>query len=262
MSEAVPILMYHEVTPTPIAGYRKYTVTPAELATQLAWLRKRGYASIDLDALDAAWRGERTMPRRPVVITFDDGSRDCLEHAVPALVAHGFTATFFIVAGLVGGTTRWLPAEVGFELPTADWPTLRAAEQAGMRCEAHSVSHPRLALVDDERCRDELVRGRALLEDGLGHAVRHLAYPFGSQSPRTRELAREAGYLTACTTHEALATPRDDRLGLPRVPVLGTEGMREYRHRVRSARPIGPLHARVQRLAHGLGALGRRRPPA
>lgn len=262
MSDAVPILMYHEVTPTPIEGYRKYTVTPTELATQLAWLQRRGYASVDLDALHAAWRGERALPRRPVVITFDDGSRDCLEHAVPALLAHGFTATFFIVAGLVGSTTRWLPAEQGFELPTADWSALRAAEQAGMRCEAHSVSHPRLALVDDDRCRDELVRGRTLLEDGLGRAVRHLAYPFGSQSDRTRELAREAGYLTACTTHEALATPRDDRLGLPRVPVLGTEGMREYAHRVRSARPIGPIHARVQRLAHRIGAVARRRPPA
>lgn len=262
MSAAVPILMYHEVTPTPIERYRKYTVTPAELAMQLAWLRRRGYASVDLDALDAAWRGARALPRRPVVITFDDGSRDCLEHAVPALVAHGFTATFFIVAGLVGATTRWLPAERGIELPTADWPTLRAAEQAGMRCEAHSVTHPRLALVDDDRCRDELARGRALLEEGLGRAVRHLAYPFGSQSPRTRELAREAGYVTACTTHEALATSRDDRLGLPRVPVLGTEGMREYAHRVRSARPVGAIEARVQGLAHRLGAVARRRPPA
>ena len=262
MSGAVPILMYHEVTPTPIERYRKYTVTPAELATQLAWLLRRGYASVSLDALHAAWNGESALPRRPVVITFDDGSRDCLEHAVPALLASGFTATFYIVAGVVGSTTRWLPAERGIELPTADWPALRAAEQAGMRCEAHSVSHPRLALLDDDRCRDELVRGRALLEDRLGRSVRHLAYPFGSQSPRTRELAREAGYVSACTTEEALATPGDDRLGLPRVPVLGTEGMREYAHRVRSARPIGAVQARVQKLAHRLGAVARRRPPA
>lgn len=259
MSTRVPILMYHEVTPTPVERYRKYTVTPAELAAQLAWLRSRRYTSVDLDAVRAAFLGERALPARPVVITFDDGSRDCLEHAVPALLAHGFTATFFIVGGLVGSTTRWLPAEVGFELPTADWATLRAAEREGMRCEAHSVTHPRLARVDDDHARDELVRGRALLEEGLGHAVRHLAYPFGSNSPRTRELAREAGYLTACTTHEALATPRDELLALPRVPILGTEGMREYRHRVRTARPVGAVRAGVQGLARRLGAARRNR---
>jgi len=129
-----------------------------------------------------------------------------------------------------------------------------------MRCEAHSVTHPRLARVDDEQARDELVRGRALLEQGLGHAVRHLAYPYGSNSPRTRELAREAGYLTACTTDEALAAPGDDLLGLPRVPILGTEGMREYAHRVRSARPVGALRASIQGLRFRLGAVARRRP--
>ena len=102
MSARVPILMYHEVTPTPVERYRKYTVTPAELASQLAWLRSRRYTSVDLDAVHAAFRGQGKLPPRPVVITFDDGSRDCLEHAVPALLAHGFTATFFIVGGLVG----------------------------------------------------------------------------------------------------------------------------------------------------------------
>ena len=260
MSVAVPILMYHEVTPTPVERYRKYSVTPDELAAQLAWLRERAYTSVDLDALHAGFLGERLLPPRPVVISFDDGSRDCLQHAVPALLAHGFTATFFIVGGLVGSTTRWLPAELGFELPTADWPILRDAERVGMRCEAHSVSHPRLAQVSDEQARDELVRGRALLEEGLGHPVRHLAYPFGSNSERTRELAREAGYVTACTTHEALATPRDELLALPRVPIVGTEGMREFAHRVRSARPVGALRARIDGLARRLGAVARRPP--
>ena len=259
MSLRVPILMYHEVTPAPVERYRKYTVTPAELAAQLAWLRSRRYTSVDLDTVYAAFRGEGSLPARPVAITFDDGSRDSLEHAVPALLAHGFTATFFIVAGCIGSTTRWLPAERGIELPTADWPMLRDAERQGMRCEAHSVSHPRLASVDDDRAREELARGRELLEDGLGHPVRHLAYPFGSNSPRTRELAREAGYLTACTRHESLATPRDELLALPRVPILGTEGMREFRSRVRSARPVGALRAGVQRLTRRRGP-ARRKP--
>jgi peptidoglycan/xylan/chitin deacetylase (PgdA/CDA1 family) len=131
-----------------------------------------------------------------------------------------------------------------------------------MRCEAHSVTHPRLATVSDDQARDELARGRAILEDGLGRAVRHLAYPFGSNSARTRDLAREAGYETACTTHEGLAGAGDDPLGLPRVPVVGSEGMREFTHRVRSARPIGPLQASVQSIRRRLGAAMRRRPPA
>ena len=249
----VPILMYHEVAPHPAPAYRRFTVTPGELAQQLEWLRARGYVTVGMDDVHAAWRGERALPRRPIVITFDDGGRACLEHAVPALVARGFTAMFYVVAGVIGGPMRWLRAEVGLELPAADWATLRAAEQAGMRCEAHSVSHPRLARIPPEECLQELVRGRAMLEDGLGREVRHLAYPFGSTSAATREMAREAGYLTGCTTEESLASPADDLLALPRVEIVGTEGMREFRHRVRSARPIGRLHAAALGVARRLG---------
>lgn len=260
MTVAVPILMLHEVSAHPDPRYRKYTLTPRELEQRLDWLRTKGYESVGMDDLLAAWRGDRALPARPVVITFDDGGRDCLEHAVPALVQRGYTATFFIVAGAVGGAMRWLRAEIGFELPAADWPVLRAAEAAGMQCEAHSVTHPRLATVSADGCRDELTRGRAMLEEGLGHAVRHLAYPFGSHSAETIALAREAGYLTACTTEEALATPAHDLLTLPRVPVLGTEGLGEFAHRVRTAQRAGPLRLKLEQVARRLGHSSGRPP--
>ncbi|PYP75338.1 MAG: polysaccharide deacetylase [Gemmatimonadetes bacterium] len=253
MSDAVPILMYHEVSARPDPRYRKYTLMPQEFEQQLDWLRAHGYESVSMDDVLAARRGERMLPARPVAITFDDGGRDCLENAVPALVQRGYAATFYIVAGVVGGPMRWLNAEIGFELPAADWPTLRAAEASGMHCEAHSVTHPRLAKVSADACRDELTRGRAMLEEGLGHAVRHLAYPFGSYSAETIALAREAGYLTACTTDEALAAPAHDPLALPRVPVLGTEGRREFAHRVRTSQRAGPLQLRLERIARRFG---------
>ena len=188
MTQPVPILMLHEVSARPDPRYRKYTLTPRELDDRLDWLRANGYESVGMDDLLAARRGERALPAHPVVITFDDGGRDCIEHAVPALIQRGFTATFYIVAGVVGAPMRWLRAEIGFELPAADWPALRAAEAAGMSCEAHSVTHPRLALVSAEDCRSELTRGRAMLEEGLGHPVRHLAYPFGSHSAETTSI--------------------------------------------------------------------------
>ena len=261
MTDAVPILMLHEVSSRPDPRYRKYTLTPRELEQRLDWLRAKGYESVSMDDVFAARRGERALPTRPVAITFDDGGRDCLDHAVPALVQRGCTATFFVVAGVVGGPMTWLRAEIGFELPAADWPALRAAEAAGMHCEAHSVTHPRLATVSGDACRDELTRGRAMLEEGLGHPVRHLAYPFGSHSAETIALAREAGYLTACTTEEALATPAHDLLALPRVPVLGTEGLGEFAHRVRTAQRAGPLRLQLERVARRLG-LPSGRPPS
>jgi peptidoglycan/xylan/chitin deacetylase (PgdA/CDA1 family) len=261
MTTSVPILMYHEIAAEPDARYRKYTLTPRELERQLDWLQACGYRAVTMDDVLAAWRGERALPPRPVAITFDDGGADCLAHAVPALAQRGFTATFYVVAGVVGSSMRWLRQEIGFELAAADWPALRDAEQAGMRCEAHSVSHPRLARVDAASCRDELARGRAMLEDGLGRAVRHLAYPFGSFSQETRDIAKETGYATACTTLESIASSTDDLLALPRVPVLGTETFSEFTHRVRTARRASPMQLRLENVARRFG-LSKRRPPS
>ena len=254
MTAAVPILMYHEVSARLDPRYRKYTLTPQELERQLDWLRANDYRTVTMDDVLAAWRGARVLPAKPVAITFDDGGRDCIEHAVPALALRGFTATFYIVAGVVGGPMRWLRQEVGFELQAADWPALWEAEKAGMHCEAHSITHPRLGSVDAATCRDELARGRAMLEDGLGHAVTHLAYPFGSYSDEARAIARDTGYQTACTTVEEIASSaKDDLFALPRVPVVGTESFREFTHRVRTAQRAGGLQLRLERVAERFG---------
>src|SRR4029078_1682017 len=46
-------------------------------------------------------------PRRKLVLTFDDGTADFLEHALPVLQEFHFSATLFIVAGLIGGQRSW-----------------------------------------------------------------------------------------------------------------------------------------------------------
>ena len=71
------------------------------------------------------------MPRRPVVITFDDGFQGCADYAVPVLRTHGFTAMFYLVAGLMGATSRWLRPELGMELALMSWDTARSLAAEG-----------------------------------------------------------------------------------------------------------------------------------
>jgi len=92
---------------------------------------------------------------------------------------------------------------------------------------AHTVSHPLLAKVPDTRLRTELFQSRRILEDKLQRDVHHLAYPYGTAEavgPREFEVAAEAGYRTAVTTHpEVLTEPDAHRLlQLPRINVDGT----------------------------------------
>jgi peptidoglycan/xylan/chitin deacetylase (PgdA/CDA1 family) len=234
----VPVLMYHEVSPSPHAAFRRYTVTVREFTRQMRWLATFGYQAIDMDTLVRARLGQAPLPKRPVVITFDDGFQGCADHAVPVLQAHKLTAVFYLVAGLMGKTSRWMLPEVGVELSLMSWETARALAAEGFQLGAHSVTHPRLAGLDPARCRAELVDGRSRLEDELGRPAVHLAYPFGSYDEAVQAFAVEAGYLTACSTRPGLSGPDDDLLALRRVTIYGRHSLLDFVSRLRTGRAV------------------------
>jgi peptidoglycan/xylan/chitin deacetylase (PgdA/CDA1 family) len=96
----IPVLLYHGV------GYRKdlYTVTPTELATQLALLGRLGYHTISTGQY-LAWReGESVaLPSRPILITFDDGDFDSYRGADQILAEYHMRATIFVIVSAVQG---------------------------------------------------------------------------------------------------------------------------------------------------------------
>ncbi len=219
----------------PAATFARYTVTARAFSAQMRWLAVARYTPLTMDGLLDGWSGRRALPERPVVITFDDGFHDCFEFAVPALLRHGFTAVFYLVAGLVGQTSRWTLPFCGVAFPLMDWATARRLLAAGMECGAHTMTHPALAGRPAAECQEELVESRRLLEDRLGQEIRHFAYPFGSVDAAVRAAADAAGYLSACTTAKGLAAVGDDRLMLRRVPVYGGDSLLDFVCRLRTA---------------------------
>jgi peptidoglycan/xylan/chitin deacetylase (PgdA/CDA1 family) len=200
----------------------------------MRWLAAFGYQAIDMDAVVRARLGQGLLPKRPVLITFDDGFQGCADYAVPVLRAHEFTAVFYLVTGLMGGTSRWLLPELGLELSLMSWETARALAAEGFQCGAHTVTHPRLASLDPARCRAELVDARRRLEDELGRPALHLAYPFGSYDPGVQGIAAEAGYVTACSTRAGLSGADDDLLALHRITIYGRDSLFDFACRLRS----------------------------
>jgi peptidoglycan/xylan/chitin deacetylase (PgdA/CDA1 family) len=236
LRRGVPVLMYHLVSDEVPPSFDGYTVTPSQFAAQVRALSRLGARSISPEELRVAHQEGRRLPRRSVVITFDDGFRDCLRHAAPVLQEAGFRATMYVVAGLLGKTSRWLRREGLEHLPLISSGEARELEQAGIDCQSHSFSHPRLAELSTTDITRELSLSRRVLEDELGHAVRHLAYPHGSHDARVRAEAAEAGYLTGFTTRPGKAVSYDDVLALPRVKVEGRRGSPDFLARLATGR--------------------------
>lgn len=226
--------MYHSVAPGSHPRFSKYTVDVKSFEAQMRWLSGRRFTTITPDDLSTAAERAR-ISSRAVLITFDDGFQSCFDYALPILDAYGFTATFYVVAGLIGSSSRWLFAERGCEFPLAAWSDLRRAQARGFHVGSHTLTHPRLPVIAEEACRFELQESRRLLEDGLGRAVRHLAYPFGSYNPQVRRMAEEAGYATACSVRIGLSGEDDDPLALHRVPVCGQDSLMDFICRLQTA---------------------------
>ena len=106
-----------------------------------------------------------------------------------------------------------------------NWDELRElAAHPMVEIGAHTVSHPRLVWLDEERCRLELTESRLELEAELGRPVVSVAYPHGSERDvpaGISKLARDSGYIIGFTTIPRHLNARDgDRLlTLPRVGI-------------------------------------------
>ena len=203
----VPILMFHEVLPDDTAHLPPYAVTRSGLRAILSDFASRGYSAGTLD--DVIHRhgfaenggGTPTAKGKQVVITFDDGTRDFLDNALPVLQETGFTATLFIVAGMVGGKRTWhaLPGQPNLaQVPLMDADELRTLHNRGFTIGSHSVAHPLLNTLSDKDAREELARSRSILTEMIGQPIKWFAYPYLAATETTKKLANESGYWGAC----------------------------------------------------------------
>ena len=222
MTTFLPILMYHQIDAAPPRGtpLRGLTVTPGSFARQMALLRLLGYRGVSMSELEPYLRGEKTG--KVVGLTFDDGFRNNLEHALPVLQRHGFSATCYVLSDPFEGRNAWDEAKGMPQKPLFTPDDMRAWVAGGMEIGAHTRHHADLTTLDEDGARDEIAGCKRELEAITGREVRHFCYPYGNYRPEHRELVRSAGYVTATTTERARARPEDDPFELPRVTITRT----------------------------------------
>jgi peptidoglycan/xylan/chitin deacetylase (PgdA/CDA1 family) len=249
----VPILMYHKIgtmNDTP------WWVTREDFEAHLAALKSEGYQSILPSELAAHQKWGRRLPPKPVIITFDDGYLNTVEAAEPLLRRYGFRGVCYLITGQVSDT----PAERrNYEgAPMLSWPEVRAAHQRGtLRFGGHTRSHVNLRASDDPM--DELRACYQDLRRRGGFKPEGFCYPFGQYRRQTPPLVARAGFSTAVTCKDGIASssPQASLLELPRVPVMGGR----HRYRVERVAAGQGLTVRVSKEGHAMHVHPRLRWP-
>jgi peptidoglycan/xylan/chitin deacetylase (PgdA/CDA1 family) len=169
------VIVYHAIGRVPRnARHWNGFIRPERFEAQMAYLAKHRRVVTLGELLDS--RGGPGPPR--VALTFDDGYRNVLEHAVPVLRNAGFAATFFVPTKWIGSRCGW-GGEGDVGLPIIDAGELRTLEGLGFAIESHGHAHIDYARSEPAAVEADVRASVETLGELLGHAPRYLAYPYG-----------------------------------------------------------------------------------
>jgi peptidoglycan/xylan/chitin deacetylase (PgdA/CDA1 family) len=194
--------MYHSVVPdAPNPGL--WTVRLDRFDRQMRWLHAHGRRGVSVrELLEAVSTGSAAGL---VGLTFDDGYADFAVHVLPVLQNYGFTATAFVVAGMLGGDSKWAK-EYHRALMTAE--QVRQVAEAGMEIGSHGLNHLALPEVVDSALVGEIEESRRILEKSSGREVLGFCYPYGRHDEHVVDSVRAAGYDYSCAVGYSRSSDR------------------------------------------------------
>ena len=196
--EGLAVLMYHHLgSPPRDTRHSKLWVSVSDFRAQIIRLQADGWTPMLFSELAEALDGKRPLPKRPALITFDDGTADNYELAFPVLQELGIKANIFVVCEGVDGHTHWENPEEKPWLRMLSWNQIESMRDSGLiEFGSHTMRHPDLNALPLEDAQWEIAESKRRLEAKVGKDIIAFAYPFGSgaQSSSLRDAVRDAGY--------------------------------------------------------------------
>jgi len=246
------VLAYHNVVPDGVAaGERALHVPLTQFRAQLERVM-RVFQVVPLAELLDRHRSGRSLEGLAAV-TFDDGYRGVLRHALPILTALGCPATVFVVSKALGrdrpfwwdrfaaagggeipGRERWLTEFEGDEAKilagepttaTGAWGVdylpagveeLAAVDPTLISLGVHTETHPNLVRVGGQRCERELRECWHTLRGHFSNVIPVVAYPYGAVDESVAAVAAGNG-LAGVALGDSGLTHRDSAMLVPRV---------------------------------------------
>lgn len=222
----VPILMYHYIK-NPNNLYNSLevnlSVLPTNFQTQMQYLSDQGYSTISLYQLAEAINEGKAIPKKSVVITFDDGYSDLYKNAYPILKQYNYTATVFLIARKIDARGGYLSSGQIIEL-----------QNNGFELGSHTSTHRNLLSLDSTQALLEILKSKEELQRLFNTTIYFFCYPIGRYNNYIVSLVQDAGYLGAVTTLGGFAQKNSALYTLPRVRISGRDTISSFAQKIGS----------------------------
>jgi peptidoglycan/xylan/chitin deacetylase (PgdA/CDA1 family)/nucleoid-associated protein YgaU len=218
--QLVPILVYHNIS---AQDKGKLSLASKTFDAQIKQLHADGFYALSLADFVAFTTGRRQLPRRSVLLTFDDGYKSFVQYARPILKDYGFGATLFVYSDFIGAGSA------------LSWQELRTLSEQGFDVQAHTKTHANLRRKEGEseaayakRIETELAFPLTLFKKNLPRPVDALAYPYGEMDDELIPFVAKYGYTVAFTVRRQSNSAFVSPLKISRSQIYSEMTMKDF----------------------------------
>ncbi|MEF9426808.1 MAG: polysaccharide deacetylase family protein, partial [Candidatus Mariimomonas ferrooxydans] len=205
-NKSIPIVMYHHVSPPG----KELNVQPENFQDHLSILCSKGWKTLSGEEF-LYFLQNNEIPKKCVLLTFDDGFADNYIYAYPLLKKYGmkamlFAATFFI-EDIEVKRNRFIPLShkdaknLAFTERRSEvmctWQELKEMEDSGIfDIQSHGHSHNTPQYLKEKKyteLKEDLLVSKKILEKRLSKYILHFCWPGGKYDQTGVDIATEAG---------------------------------------------------------------------
>lgn len=222
----IPILMYHKIPDQEIQSQHKIFVTKDRFQAHLQFFKDHGFETVTFSQLKKFKSGLAdfsTFPKKPLILTFDDGYVDNLMTASPLLKQFGFRAQIFLLANSEIDSNRWDHSPTEVSHPIVSGKDRQKWKDSAFEIGSHGFSHKKITSMTDEEARAELRNSKLSLEKEFQTEICSYAFTYGDTSAKYAEFALEEGYDYAVNTDTGGLLLEEDPYQIFRVNIFPNE---------------------------------------
>lgn len=230
-AKSIPILTYHRICTeqeykSTSLEERDLWVIDTDFEAEMKWLSDNGYRTLSLDEFYDWYTGKIELPKKVVVITFDDGCKCVTDYALPILKKYNIKATMFVIGAHV--------KEYPYTLDKLTYVSTRTIakvekEYPNFQFESHTYDLHYFdetdgsAIVFKSNVAD-ILRDFQKMEKNVAKDFKYIAYPYGYYTSALIQSAQKCNYQLGFTYNDQVKATRDDNAFLiPRIGIRGDE---------------------------------------
>jgi peptidoglycan/xylan/chitin deacetylase (PgdA/CDA1 family) len=216
----IPILCYHQIRdwrPTDSKRARDYIVPVETFRNQMKMLADSGYTSVLPDQLYACLTTGKPLPKKAMMLTFDDTDLDQYTIALPEMKKYGFKGVFFIMTVSLGRNHYMSKEQV------------RQLSDEGNTIGSHTWDHHNVKQYSGKDWEIQIDKPTRQLESITGKKILYFAYPFGLWNAQAIPELKKRGFVAAFQLN-AKRDQQDPLFTIRRIIVPGSWDGSHLRH--------------------------------